>query len=107
MEPEFIFYKKCIFRLYYAQELYGISPGIKRQVKNIISTRIIFTDFITGRGKECQEYFTSREYLPEFFHHRPSLFKLTKRRTMEPNDFRTGNNLFTYIFKDIFSSPDP
>ena len=57
MIPKFIFYKNDQFWIDNFNESFCIFFRVKRQVKNKISQFVIFTYFITTRGKKGEQDF--------------------------------------------------
>jgi hypothetical protein len=55
----------------------------------VISAAVVFPEFIARRGKEGEDNFVVRVFIPEFFENRSSLFELAHGCAMHPN-YRCG-----------------
>ena len=73
--PEFIFYKNGKVGFYKAKKFVGIFRLIEGQVHHMVGSRIVFPDFITGRGKERKHYFNARIVFTDRFYNRAALLE--------------------------------
>jgi hypothetical protein len=107
VEPKLVFHKDCQSRIDGLNELFGVFPGVSRQVKYIIGFVVIFSDLVAGRGKKGEQNLVVAELLFDLFYYRAGLFKFSETCHMEPDDFVIGVDGLLQLSEDVLSAFNP
>lgn len=95
--PKLVFDEYGDLRTENRNEPPGIARRIGRQVKNVVGSRIILADFVSGRREKGQQYLPAGMRGPERFDHGTSLLEFTERCTVEPDQVGSGRAMIRTV----------